>query len=129
VRTWSGIVDRRAVLGGVVAGSASLLLSRLSSAAAGGNTDHARALLDEYVRGKKVAGVVAVIGTHEAPRFVSSGHIAFSEGAAAARPDSLWRIYSMTKLVTGTAAMLVIEDGKLSLDTPVEEILPTFHSP
>jgi CubicO group peptidase (beta-lactamase class C family) len=129
MRTSSGIVGRRVVLAGMVAGSASLFLSKLSSTAAGGDTDHVRALLDEYVGGRRIAGVVAVIGTHEAPRFVCSGHIAFSEGAAAAGSDSLWRIYSMTKLVTGAAAMLLIEDGKLSLDTPVEEILPTFRSP
>jgi CubicO group peptidase (beta-lactamase class C family) len=129
MQTLSGILGRRAVLGGMVAGCASLFLSKFSSAATDGNTDRVRALLDEYVGGKKIAGAVAVIGTHQAPRFVSAGHIAFSEGAAAAGPDSLWRIYSMTKLVTGAAAMLLIEDGKFSIDTPVAEILPTFHSP
>jgi CubicO group peptidase (beta-lactamase class C family) len=113
----------------MVAGSASLLLSKVASASVRGDTDHVNALLDEYVGNEKIAGVVAVVGTHEAPRFLSSGHIAFREGAAAAGPDSLWRIYSMTKLVTGAGAMLLIEDGKLALDTPVEEILPTFRSP
>lgn len=125
----SGILGRRAVLSGMVAGSASLLLSRVAKASASGDTDHVSALLDEYVGNKQVAGIVAVIGTLAGPRFISSGRIAFSKGAAAAGPDSLWRIYSMTKLITGVGAMLLIEDGKLALDTPVAEILPTFRSP
>jgi CubicO group peptidase (beta-lactamase class C family) len=117
------------VLGGVIAGSASLLLSKVSSAGASGDTGRVSALLDEYVGNNKVAGVVAVIGKrYEEPRFVSFGHIAFSEGAAAG-PDSLWRIYSLTKLVTGAAAALLIEDGKVALDTPIAEIFPTFGSP
>ena len=122
------IANRREILGAIAATSAATLLPRIVSAASG-NIDHVRGLLDEYVAKKKVAGVVAVIGTHKRPRFVSSGHIAFSDGAAAAGPDLLWRIYSMTKLVTGAAAMLLIEDGKLALDTPIAEIFPTFGSP
>jgi CubicO group peptidase (beta-lactamase class C family) len=123
------LVNRREILGAVGKASVSLLLAPVISAAASGRADHVRALLDEYVAKKKVAGVVAVIGTHERTHFVSAGHIAFDDGAPVAASDSLWRIYSMSKLVTGAAAMLLIEDGKLALETPVAEILPTFDSP
>jgi CubicO group peptidase (beta-lactamase class C family) len=123
------LVHRREILGAVGSASASLLLPSVISAATSGGTQHVRALLDEYVAEKRIAGVVAVIGTRERPHFFSSGHIAFGGGAAIAASDSLWRIYSMTKLITGAAAMLLIEDGKLALDTPVAEILPTFGSP
>lgn len=41
-------------------------------------------------------------------------------------PDSLFRILSMTKLITGAAAALLMEDGKLTLDTPVADIVPEF---
>ena len=40
--------------------------------------------------------------------------------------DTVFRIFSMTKAVASTAAALLVEDGKLSLDTPVAEILPEF---
>ncbi|MBU0669855.1 MAG: beta-lactamase family protein, partial [Alphaproteobacteria bacterium] len=39
---------------------------------------------------------------------------------------SLYRIYSMTKPITGMAAMMLIDDGKLGLDQPLAEILPAF---
>ena len=47
-----------------------------------------------------------------------------SEDAMA--PDSIFRIYSMTKPVTGIAAMMLIEDGKLGLDQPLGEV-PSEH--
>jgi CubicO group peptidase (beta-lactamase class C family) len=50
------------------------------------------------------------------------------EHAAKAGPDSLWRIYSMTKLVTGAAAMSLLDEGRLALDTPVGEYFPSFLS-
>jgi CubicO group peptidase (beta-lactamase class C family) len=40
--------------------------------------------------------------------------------------DTLWRIYSMTKPVTAIAALLLVEEGRLSLDDPVARYLPAF---
>jgi CubicO group peptidase (beta-lactamase class C family) len=122
-------VNRRQILGAIGGASASLLLPRITSAAASGNTERVAELLNAYVATKKVAGAVAVVGTRRGPHFVTAGHIAFAEGAVTAKPDSIWRIYSLTKLVTGAAAMLLIEDGKLAVDTPVADVFPTFKSP
>lgn len=33
--------------------------------------------------------------------------------------DTLWRLYSMTKPVTSVAALILVEEGRLSLDDPV----------
>lgn len=41
-------------------------------------------------------------------------------------PGSLYRIYSMTKPVTACAVMALCDDGKLSLETPVAELVPEF---
>ncbi len=48
------------------------------------------------------------------------------EAGATARmtDDSVFRIASMTKAITGAAAMQMVEQGKLSLDQPAREILP-----
>ncbi|GGZ04984.1 serine hydrolase [Streptomyces geysiriensis] len=43
--------------------------------------------------------------------------------------DTLWRIYSMTKPVTSVAALTLVEEGRLSLDDPVERYLPAFAGP
>jgi CubicO group peptidase (beta-lactamase class C family) len=44
-------------------------------------------------------------------------------------PDTLWRVYSMTKPVTAVAALLLVEEGRLSLDDPVADHLPAFADP
>ncbi|MFE5401629.1 serine hydrolase domain-containing protein [Streptomyces sp. NPDC056580] len=43
--------------------------------------------------------------------------------------DTLWRIYSMTKPVTAVAVLLLVEEGRLSLDDPLEKHLPAFAGP
>jgi CubicO group peptidase (beta-lactamase class C family) len=40
--------------------------------------------------------------------------------------DSIFRIYSMTKPVVSVAAMMLIEEGRLSLDEPISKYLPEF---
>lgn len=42
------------------------------------------------------------------------------------REDSIFRIYSMTKTVTTVAVLMLMEEGKLSLDDPVARYLPEF---
>ncbi|MEU2732143.1 serine hydrolase domain-containing protein [Streptomyces griseoviridis] len=44
-------------------------------------------------------------------------------------PDTLWRMYSMTKPVTTVAALTLVEEGRLSLDDPVDRHLPAFAEP
>ena len=45
------------------------------------------------------------------------------------RPDSIFRIYSMTKAVTGVAVMMLFEQGKFSLQDPISKFLPEFEHP
>jgi CubicO group peptidase (beta-lactamase class C family) len=40
--------------------------------------------------------------------------------------DSIFRIYSMTKPVTGVAMMMLYEEGKWRLDDPVSRYIPEF---
>ena len=87
-----------------------------------------RALFDSYVASGKIPGIVGAFGIGDnATVFVASGKIAKDANAAAAGPDSLWRVYSMTKPITAMAAMILIEDGKLKLDEPVGNVLPAFR--
>jgi len=47
-------------------------------------------------------------------------------GAEAMRKDALFRIYSMSKPITGVAMMILFEDGKWALDDPVTRYIPEF---
>ena len=42
------------------------------------------------------------------------------------REDSIFRLYSMTKTVTTVAVLMLVEEGRLALDAPVEKTLPEF---
>ena len=41
--------------------------------------------------------------------------------------DTIYRIYSMTKPITGVAMMMLWEEGKFSLDDPVTKYIPEFE--
>jgi len=44
-------------------------------------------------------------------------------------PDDIFRIYSMTKPITSTAVMMLVEQGEIALDDPVSKFIPAFADP
>ncbi|MCJ2052466.1 serine hydrolase domain-containing protein [Methylobacterium sp. J-070] len=42
------------------------------------------------------------------------------------KPDAVWRIYSMTKVVVSVATLVLAEQGDLRLDQPVADFIPAF---
>ena len=88
-----------------------------------------QALYSSYVADNKMPGIVGAFGAGDAPTvFVSAGKVGDGPADQAAGPDSLWRVYSMTKPVTAMAAMILIEDGKLKLDQPISDFIPEFKT-
>ena len=86
-------------------------------------------LTNKYVSEGKVANLLVAIGrgTEEMAHTVGGGTLAF-DSAAQVGMDTLYRIYSMTKPITGMATMMCIEDGHFELDTPLADILPAFSN-
>ena len=94
--------------------------------AAEGQWPTVTALLDRYVKARKVSGMVAALGWHAAPpQFIARGLEGFDDKDADG-PQSMFRAYSMTKPLTGMAAMILIADGKLRLDQPMADFVPEF---
>jgi CubicO group peptidase (beta-lactamase class C family) len=117
-------LDRRHLLA-ALAVSVALPAGALARTAKAGQAA-VKAMADRYVAERKVANVVVAVGGPSGPPdFVSAGRLALGAGAPAG-PDSLYRIYSMTKPITGCAIMMLVEDGKLSLDQPLSGIFPGF---
>ncbi len=84
------------------------------------------AFAKQFVTDDRAPGIVVAVGTDgDAPTFVTEGVIA-DGSEQKATPDTLWRVYSMTKPITAMAAMTLIEDGKMSLDQPVSDFIPAF---
>lgn len=83
-------------------------------------------LVYDYVASGKLAGVVAALGWGSAPPGqIARGTMAF-DSAVPVDLDSLYRIYSMTKPITGMAAMMLVDEGKIGLDQPISDFLPKF---
>ena len=76
-----------------------------------------------------VPGVVAMAATRDGPVYQgASGSRALPDGPAMTVDTVFW-IASMTKAITSTAAMQLVEQGKLSLDWPISEVLPELATP
>ncbi len=81
-------------------------------------------VLREAAEAEAVPGVVAMAATREGPVYQGAfGKRALPAGAAMTA-DTLFWIASMTKAITSTAAMQLVERGKLALDSPVGDVLP-----
>lgn len=82
------------------------------------------ALFDRHLEQGDIAGaVLAVAIGDEDPCFITAGDTGFGTGRLV-QPDSLHRIYSQTKPITGIATMMLVEDGAIGLDQPIGELLP-----
>jgi CubicO group peptidase (beta-lactamase class C family) len=80
----------------------------------------------EIVANQDVAGMVWLLAKDgEVATYEHSG-IARLEDDAAMTMDSLFRIYSMSKPVTGVAMMMLWEEGKWDFDDPVSKFIPEF---
>ena len=75
--------------------------------------------------GKLPNAQVLVAHRGEIAHFSSQGNA--REGGKAIDEGSLFRIASMTKPVTSIAFMMLLEEGKVALDTPVHRVLPEFR--
>jgi methyl acetate hydrolase len=76
-----------------------------------------------------VPGVVAMAATREGPVYQGAfGRRTLPDGPSMTA-DSVFWIASMTKAITSTAAMQLVEQGKLALDRPIADILPELAGP
>ncbi len=76
-----------------------------------------------------VPGVVAMAATRDGVFYQGAfGRRALPDGAAMTADTVFW-IASMTKAITSTAAMQLVEQGKLTIDQPIAGILPELASP
>ena len=77
----------------------------------------------------EVPGVVAMAASRDGPIYEGAfGRRVLPDGAAMTVDTVFW-IASMTKAITSTAAMQLVERGKLSLDRPIAGLLPELASP
>ncbi len=80
-------------------------------------------ILQAHVDRDAISGAVALIGRGDDSEVVTTGATAL-HGTRPMRRDTIVRIASLTKPIIATATMMLIEDGRLRLEEPVERLLP-----
>ena len=83
-------------------------------------------LLRRYVEPGKIAGCQVAVVRHGQLAHFSSLGAADLEARTAVAEDTIWRIYSMTKPITGVALMALYERGLFQLNDPVSRFIPSW---
>lgn len=88
--------------------------------------------LDDYMAGVvaqgRVAGMTTYLARHgKVVEFKTYGKASLATGQPMPK-DEIFRIYSMSKPLTGVAMMILFEEGKWRLDDPVTRYVPEFKN-
>jgi methyl acetate hydrolase len=119
-KAFNGMTRRQAAI--IIAASA-LTRTRAFAATPAGTID---ATLRAAVENKSIPGVVAMAADRSGVNYHGAFGVSDIATGRSMREDDLFRIASMTKAVTSVAAMQLVEQGKFTLDDPVQKYLPQF---
>ena len=81
---------------------------------------------DRYVQDGRLPGWLAVVARDGQVAHVGRSGLRDVEAGLPVEQDTLWRIYSMTKPITSVAAMMLWEEGRFELKSPIAQWLPEF---
>lgn len=99
-------------------------------AASRGFSREGLARVSSYLRNEvaagKIPGAVLLIQQHGQPVLLEEFGVLDVRSHRPVTKDAIFRIYSMSKPVTSVAAMMLVDDGKLSLDDPLSKYIPAF---
>lgn len=84
-------------------------------------------VLQTRVDEKKLSGAVLSVAQNGETKMITTMGYQNIEDQLPMQEDTIFRIYSMTKPVTGTALMILYDEGKFSLDDPIEMHLPELR--
>ena len=91
--------------------------------------DDVQAILDRGANDGDVVGAVAQVVTADGVLAAAAAGQRSADAGAGAGPmtlDTVCWIASMTKAITGTAAMQLVERGELHLDAPASDVVPSL---
>ena len=119
-------LGRRSFLSLAGLGAAASLMPSAAWALAAEDYPAVKAGIEALVASKKYPNAFVAIGKGlMTPDILQVGNMALDSNIAPDM-DTLWRVYSMTKPITGMAAMILVGDGKIKLDQPIADFLPEF---
>lgn len=87
--------------------------------------EHIRSYLQKILESEKIAGMAVAVTDRKGILFAEGfGVESIERPEVKVTAESLFRIASITKIVTGMTILSLVEEGKLSLDAPIKEIIP-----
>jgi len=90
-------------------------------------SESSAAVLRPFVEKHELAGAVALVAGKDKVLSVEAVGFADVEGAKAMQTDAVFWIASQSKGITAAAVMMLVDEGKVSLDDAVEKYLPEFR--
>src|SRR5712692_4882904 len=88
------------------------------------NLDSIPARMHDVIVANEVPGAVTVVATRDSVLRMDAQGWADPEHKSFMRVDSIFWIASMSKPITATAVLMLMEEGKLSLDDPIAKYVP-----
>ena len=85
-----------------------------------------RPAMERDVANNEMVGGIGLIARHGKIAYFDVWGLADREANKPMQRDSIFRMYSMTKAVTGVAVMTLYEEGRFSLHDPISKYLPEF---
>lgn len=85
------------------------------------------AVIDGAIAAERVVGTVVLVRRNGEPIYTRAAGLADREAGTPMRDDALFRLASVSKLFVAAAAMALVGQGKLDLDRPITEWLPSFE--
>ena len=85
-------------------------------------------VMQDYVDKENLPGFLTVIARRGKIAHFETVGMRDIENNKPMEPDTIFRIYSMSKPVTSVAVMILYEEGKFQLDTPVSKFIPEFEN-
>ena len=89
--------------------------------------ERVRMEMDRLVESGEFPGITGMVARRGIIVFEHTSGLLDVETGTELEPDSLFRVYSMSKQVTSVGAMMLVEEGKLLLDEPVSTFLPEWE--
>jgi CubicO group peptidase (beta-lactamase class C family) len=85
-----------------------------------------RSYMRHEVAARNIPGAVLLIQQHGRPVLFEVFGVRDIDSQRPMTTDTIFRLYSLSKAVTSAAAMMLVDDGRLSLDDPLSKYIPAF---
>ena len=90
--------------------------------------EHIRPVMQDYVDKENLPGFLTVVARHGKIVHFETVGMQDIENKKPVEPDTIFRIYSMSKPITSVAIMILYEEGHFQLNTPVSKFIPEFEN-